>query len=271
MKRKLYTLLIVNITFLFAFLAQPISASFSNEPIHWGFKKSQNHEPPYPGKKLDQLLKKYDGFYLGNTDEKKKHIYLTFDNGYEHGHTADILNVLKEKEVPATFFVTGHYLEKNEALIKRMVNEGHIVGNHSWHHPDFTKVSDTRLKKELKLVKDKFEEITGVNGMSYLRPPRGIFSERTLALSKEEGYINVMWSLAFVDWKTDDQKGWKYAYDNIMKQIHPGAVILLHAVSKDNAEALGKAIDDLRKKGYTFKSLDDLMAEKVVPNPIIFP
>jgi peptidoglycan-N-acetylmuramic acid deacetylase len=247
----------------------PVSVeATSNKAIHWGFKRSENHKPPSAGKELDQLLAKYDAFYLGNPN--KKEIYLTFDNGYENGYTAKILDVLKEKRVPATFFVTGHYLNTAPDLVQRMAKEGHIVGNHSWHHPDLTQVSDERLREELESVRKKTEELTGQTGMMYLRPPRGIFSERTMAIARELGYYHVFWSLAFVDWQTDKQKGWEYAYDNIMKQIHPGAILLLHTVSKDNAEALAKVIDDLRKQGYTFKSLDDLMTEKMNLPPLLF-
>ena len=143
-----------------------------------------------------------------------------------------------------------------------MVKEGHIVGNHSWHHPDLTQVDDARFKEELQKVKDEYKNITGRDEMKYLRSPRGVFSERTLALSKQEGYTNVFWSLAFVDWKVNEQKGWRYSYDNMMAQIHPGAIMLLHTVSKDNADALDQAIVDLKKQGYTFKSIDDLMNER---------
>ncbi|WP_370875867.1 delta-lactam-biosynthetic de-N-acetylase [Caldalkalibacillus uzonensis] len=235
--------------------------SWSNKAIHWGFKKSTDHQPPSAEKEWDQLLEQYGGFYLGDTS--KREVYLTFDNGYENGYTARILDVLKEKQVPAAFFVTGHYLKDQPDLVKRMVKEGHIVGNHSWSHPDMTQVSDDRLIKELVRVEQEFERITGVKGMNYLRPPRGIFSERTLALSQKLGYRNVFWSLAFVDWQIDRQRGWRYAYDNIMQQIHPGAVVLLHTVSRDNAEALPRVIDDLRAQGYEFKSLDDLVMDSL--------
>jgi peptidoglycan-N-acetylmuramic acid deacetylase len=245
-----------------------LAGMYSNKPIHWGFAKSKNHEPASAGKELDELLAKYDSFYIGHT--KEKHIYLTFDNGYENGYTEKVLDVLKEKKVPAAFFVTGHYLKDQPDLVKRMVKEGHIVGNHSWHHPDLTQVSDKRLKEELQKVKDEYKEITGRDDMKYLRPPRGIFSERTLALSKQEGYTTAFWSLAFVDWITDQQKGWKYSYDNIMRQIHPGCILLLHTVSKDNAEALSRAIDDLRKQGYEFHSLDEYILNEAKVNPILF-
>lgn len=263
---KLLKLLIIAL--LLGAHAAPVSAIVSNKPIHWGFKKSKNEEPAEAGKELDELLEKYDAFYKG--DPNKKHIYLTFDNGYENGYTEHFLDVLKKEKVPATFFVTGHYLESAPDLVRRMILEGHTIGNHSYNHPDLTKVSDERLVRELERVRERTEELTGVSHMTYLRPPRGILSERTLKLAKEAGYTHVLWSLAFVDWEVNNQKGWKYAYDNIMKQIHPGAVILLHSVSKDNAEALEKAIQDLKKRGYTFKTLDDLMMEREVKNPIIF-
>lgn len=259
-KGKLPLLLCCLVTLIL--VGQPVLAAkvYSNKAIHWGFKRNTDHQPPSAGKELDELLAKYGSFYLGDTS--KKMIYLTFDNGYENGYTERILDTLKEKNVPAAFFVTGHYLKDQPELVKRMISDGHIVGNHSWSHPDLTTVSDHELKQELNLVNAAYKEITGQReGLRYLRAPRGIFSERTLALSFEQGYHNVFWSLAFVDWKIDQQKGWQYAYDNIMNQIHPGAIILLHTVSKDNAEALGKAIDDLHQQGYQFKSLDDLILE----------
>jgi peptidoglycan-N-acetylmuramic acid deacetylase len=267
MKWKIGFLLFLT-SLLFFPLIQTDATNYSNAKTHWGFKKSVNHEPPSAGKQLDELLAQYNGFYLGDTT--KKEIYLTFDNGYENGYTAKVLDVLKKKKVPATFFVTGHYLKKESKLVKRMAKEGHIVGNHSWHHPDLTEVSDVRLKKELELVREEYEKLTGKKGMNYLRPPRGVFSERTLAMSEKLGYTNVFWSLAFVDWQTDKQKGWQYSYDQVMKQIHPGSILLLHTVSKDNAEALEKIITDLQADGYTFKSLDDLMMDKTLPHPWLF-
>lgn len=263
---KTYLKYQVYLIFMLLVFAAPVSA-IGNSPIHWGIKKATNEQPAEAGKPLDELLERYGAFYKG--DPNKKDIYLTFDNGYENGYTAQILDVLKKEKVPATFFVTGHYLESASDLVKRMAEEGHIIGNHSYTHPDLTTVNDEKLKSELEKVKAKTEELTGIKKMSYLRPPRGILSERTLALAKEEGYTHVMWSLAFVDWNVNQQKGWQYSYDNIMKQIHPGAVLLLHTVSKDNADALEKAIQDLKKRGYTFKSLDELTMGKEVKDPIM--
>lgn len=232
--------------------------AYSNTPYHFGFKKSKNGSLPSIAQEgFQSIVDKHGAIFVGDTT--KKELFLTFDNGYENGYTAQVLDTLKEKKVPAIFFVTGHYTKDQPDLMKRMTEEGHLIGNHSWSHPDMTQVSDDKMKEELGRVKTAVAEITGQKEMSYLRPPRGIFSDRVLALSKEIGYTNVFWSIAYKDWDTNAQKGWKYAYDNVMAQLHSGAVILLHTVSKDNAEALGKIIDDARKAGYEFKSLDQLV------------
>lgn len=230
----------------------------ADKAFHFGFKKSRNGALPSIAEEgFEPLLNKYDAIFTG--DPARKSLYLTFDNGYENGFTERILDVLKEKNVPATFFVTGHYANDQPELIRRMVNEGHIVGNHSWSHPDLTRVSDADIREELNKVSELVAELSGQKRTVYLRPPRGIFSERTLAVSKELGYTNVFWSIAYKDWDTKQQKGGQYAYDNVMSQLHPGAVILLHSVSHDNAEALPRIIDDARKQGFEFHSLDELV------------
>lgn len=240
---------------LFLLIPHITYGAVSNQPIHWGLKRASHEQQAEAGPQLDHLLQKYGGFYKG--DPKSKMLYLTFDNGYENGYTAKVLDVLKKEKVPATFFVTGHYLQSAPDLVKRMVKEGHIVGNHSWYHPDLTTNSDADIRQELDTVRDRTKELTGQKEMKYVRPPRGVLSERTVKVAKDLGYTHVMWSLAFVDWNVNQQKGWQYSYNNIMKQVHPGAVILLHTVSKDNADALEKVIKDLKKKGYRFQSLDD--------------
>jgi peptidoglycan-N-acetylmuramic acid deacetylase len=243
------------IFFLIFMFMLPIIA-VSSEAIHWGFQKGSDEKQAEAGKNLDDMLVKYDSFYKGSPD--KKVVYLTFDNGYENGHTKTILDTLKKEKVPAAFFVTGHYVESASDLIKRMVKEGHIVGNHSWHHYDLTSVSSSTLIEEIKLVEKEVARMTTQKKTKYVRPPRGIFSENVLKTAQKEGYTHVMWSLAYVDWYADQPKGKQYAYDEIMKQIHPGAVIMLHSVSKDNAEALPDVIRDLKKQGYTFQSLSKL-------------
>ena len=263
--RRLTTVLLI---FLLTFVTSTALAA-SNNPIHWGFKKGSNGQQADAGKAYEALLEKYDAFYKGSPDEKV--LYLTFDNGYENGYTGQILDVLKKEKVPAAFFVTGHYLKSASDLTKRMAKEGHIIGNHSWSHPDMTQISDEQIRTELSKVKEETTRLTGQKDMQYLRPPRGILSERTLKTAREAGYHHVLWSLAFKDWQTNQQKGWKYAYDNIMAQVHPGAIMLLHTVSKDNADALEKVLQDLKKEGYMFKSLDDYMMKEQIKNPVIHP
>ncbi|MCL7749343.1 delta-lactam-biosynthetic de-N-acetylase [Halalkalibacter alkaliphilus] len=236
------------------------AAAYSNTVHNWNYKPQKDNKPVTTEPLYLELLEKTNGFFIGDTS--KKELYLTFDNGYENGYTEKVLDVLKEKEVPAAFFVTGHYLNDAPDLIKRMVDEGHIVGNHSWHHPSLPEVGDGRLMNELNKVKERFTELTGEKEMHFLRPPRGQFSERSLVLSEKLGYTNVFWSMAYKDWEVDKQKGGDYAYNQIMKRIHPGAIMLIHSVSSDNAEALPRVIDDAKKQGYEFKSLDDLMFQK---------
>lgn len=229
-------------------------AGSDGAPYHFGFKKSKNGLPASIDEEgFKPMLTKHGAIF--RVDGPGKALYLTFDNGYENGYTAAILDVLQEKGVPAVFFVTGHYIETEPELLRRMVREGHLIGNHSWSHPDMTQISDERITEELNRVKGKVAELTDQKEMALLRPPRGIFSDRTLAVSRRLGYANVFWSIAYVDWDTKQQRGWKYAYDKVVGQLHPGAVILLHSVSKDNAEAMGSIIDEARRQGYEFKLL----------------
>lgn len=251
---------LVLIIFLMLGMASTAHGQYSNAPIHWGFKKGVNGKTADAGKMLEDIIERHGAYYKGEPNSKV--LYLTFDAGYENGYTPHILDVLKQEKVPATFFVTGQYLRTSADLIKRMVKEGHIIGNHSWHHPDFSQISDERMAEELEKVKAETARISGQKNMMYLRPPRGVFTERTLAKARELGYIHVFWSLAFIDWNPTQQKGWKYSYDNIMRQVHPGSIILLHSVSKDNSDALEKVIQDLKSDGYKFKSLDDLILNK---------
>ncbi|MFB4259811.1 delta-lactam-biosynthetic de-N-acetylase [Shouchella clausii] len=240
-----------------------LALGYENKTYNWSYKPAPAHTPADTEPLYKELLEKADGYFIGDRDSKS--LYLTFDNGYENGYTEKVLDVLKEKQVTGAFFVTGHYLKTAPELVKRMVAEGHIVGNHSYHHPSLPQTSDAKLAAELDDVKTLFTEITGETEMRYLRPPRGEFSERTLMKSKELGYTNVFWSLAYKDWEVDKQKGGKYAYDQVMKRIHPGAIMLIHAVSPDNAEALPDIIDECRRQGYTFRSLDELSLHSPMP------
>jgi len=233
----------------------------------WGYKKNDEHRLPDIGS-YRQLLQDHWAFYADEDTEKD--IYVTFDNGYEEGYTEKVLNVLKKHEVPATFFVTGHYVESAPELIQRMVEDGHIIGNHSDTHPDFTTLTKDEMEKELQALEEKVANVSSQKKTIYFRPPRGTFNEQTLKSVEELGYVHVFWSLAFKDWETKKQRGWQYAYDNVMKQIHPGAIILLHTVSADNAAALERIIVDLKKDGYTFRSLDYLFMKRIFSNDVLF-
>nr|WP_307210591.1 delta-lactam-biosynthetic de-N-acetylase [Paenibacillus harenae] len=240
-------------------VASSVYAEGSPGVYHFGFRKSvEGRLPSIDDEGFKPIVMKHGALFLGDTT--KKELYLTFDNGYENGFTPKILDVLRDKKTPAAFFVTGHYIKDQPELLKRMVTEGHIIGNHSWSHPDMTTLSDEQIKTELNKVSGQVREVTGQKEMIYLRPPRGIFSERVLAVSKQVGYTNVFWSVAYKDWDVNAQRGRDYAYSSVIKQLHPGAIILLHSVSKDNTEALGSIIDEARRQGYEFKSLDELMA-----------
>lgn len=237
------------------------------EAYGWGYKKNNNHQRPDVGK-YEQILENHQAFYVDETTDKV--LYVTFDNGYEQGYTKQVLDVLQKQNVPATFFVTGHYVKSEPALVKRMNDDGHIIGNHSNTHPDFTNMSKENMKRELATLEEYVGELTDQKELTYLRPPRGTFNEDTLKWADELGYVHVFWSLAFKDWEVDKQKGWKYAYDQILSQVHPGAILLLHTVSEDNAEALDKVITQLKEQGYQFKSLDDLMIKQLIPEEILF-
>lgn len=233
----------------------------ADTPFHFGFKKSVNGQMPSINEEgFKDIVDRYGAVFLGDTSNKV--MYLTFDNGYENGFTAGILDTLRAQKVPATFFVTGHYVKSQPELIKRMIAEGHLVGNHSWSHPDMTSISDERIQEELAKVKQEFTTLTGVQEMNYLRAPRGIFNERVLRVTKELGYRNIFWSLAYKDWDVRDQHGSQYAYQKVTAQFHSGAVLLLHSISKDNALALSSIIDEAKKQGYVFKSLNDLPVAK---------
>ncbi|MGG4447953.1 delta-lactam-biosynthetic de-N-acetylase [Brevibacillus sp. HB1.2] len=258
MKRRWIKSLLIGISLLLT-SALPVDSIMASpdHPYHFGFKKSKNGQLPSINEEgFKGIVDRHGAVFLGDTT--KKELYLTFDNGYENGFTPKILDTLVAKKVPAIFFVTGHFVKEQPELLKRMAQEGHLIGNHSWSHPDMTTVSNQKIKDELTKVRDAVQQVTGQANMRYLRPPRGIFSDRTLAVTKDMGYTNVFWSVAYKDWDTKVQRGAKYAYDSVMAQLHPGAVILLHSVSKDNAEALGMMIDEARKQGYEFKSLEQL-------------
>ncbi len=226
--------------------------ALDNTTKGWGFRKMQPR-PEFTAEQTGEM-ETYGCYYMG--DENEKTLYLTFDEGYENGYTGHILDVLKEKQVPAAFFVTGPYLRTEGELIARMLDEGHIVGNHSINHPSLPDLSPQEIEEELYGLDLLLYEGYGRH-MKYLRPPRGEYSTATLDITTRMGYTNVFWSVAYVDWQTDSQQGAQHALDSVLPQLHSGAVILLHAVSADNAAAMAGLIDAARAQGYVFKSLDE--------------
>ena len=211
------------------------------------------------GNASSQALAQYDAVFLGDTEQPV--IYLTFDAGYEGGQTAKILDVLQEHQVPAAFFVVGNYLETAPELVCRMVEEGHIVGNHTYHHYDMSRIANKEdFTKELQDVENLFAAITGQEMSKYYRPPQGIYSEENLKMAKELGYRTVFWSLAYVDWYADKQPTAEQAFAKLLPRIHNGAVVLLHSTSQTNADILDELLTRWEDMGYRFGSLDDLYA-----------
>ena len=222
----------------------------------WGLHFSVEGQAPQ-GPATSQVLSKYDAAYIGDTQQKV--LYLTFDAGYENGCTAQILDALKAQDVKAAFFLVGNYMEKNPDLVRRMVAEGHIVANHTMHHPDMSKMEDkAAFEKELTDLEDLFREITGKELPKYYRPPQGLYSQKNLELAKELGYKTVFWSLAYADWRNDAQPTDAQAFDKLLPRTHDGAVILLHSTSKTNAQILPELLGKWKAMGYRFDTIDKL-------------
>jgi peptidoglycan-N-acetylmuramic acid deacetylase len=261
-KRNLAIILscVLLVTIIFAYrtisnFSVSVSAGISN----WGLKFNESGTTPI-GNETRDYLKKYNAHYAGDNDEKV--IYLTFDAGYENGYTLDILDTLKKHDVKAAFFLVGHYIEKEPELVKRMIEEGHIVGNHTYSHPDMSKIADVdSFKKELTSLEELYKQTTGQDMPKYYRPPQGKFSEENLKMANEMGYKTIFWSLAYQDWSNDKQPSKEAAFEKLIPRIHPGAVVLLHSTSKTNSEILDELLTKWKEMGYTFKTIDELVKE----------
>lgn len=214
--------------------------------------------PPDSPKETKQFDSKYDTYYLG--DVSKKELYLTFDEGYEYNdNTNKILDILKINNVPAAFFVVKPYIEDNPQVVQRMVNEGHLVCNHSSHHPSMASIRDEeKFAKELKEVEESFKALTGKDMPKYFRPPMGKYSELSLSRTQALGYKTIFWSFAYKDWLVNDQPSPTFGKNKILSRCGNGTIILLHAVSNTNTEILDEVIKTLKAEGYEFKSLDQL-------------
>ena len=267
MKKKYHktiTIFLVIIAFLFLVLiiyfqgneetAMTGASTISNKKVGWGIKREDNHQQPDLGTYNKKIMDQYDGICMGNA--QSKYVYLTFDEGYEAGYTEKILAVLKENEVPAAFFITAHYLNTQPDLVKQMIDDGHIVGNHTVNHKSMPDLSDEEIKSEVMNLHTAVYEKFGYE-MKYIRPPKGEYSERTVSYTNTLGYKTVMWSFAYDDWDENKQGREEYGKQKILDNIHPGAVILLHATSKDNSNILDSCIKEIKNMGYEFKSLDE--------------
>lgn len=192
-----------------------------------------------------------------DTKTAEKVIYLTFDCGWENGYTDDVLDTLKEKKVPAAFFCTLEHIKKSPEIIARMIKEGHIVGNHSAKHPNFAEIDRQRMADEILECDNYLRENFGYTS-SFFRFPEGCYTENALELVHSMGFTSVFWSSAYADWDVSKTKGKDYAFETVTSRLHPGAILLLHSVSPDNAAALGDIIDWARQNGYEFKALTEL-------------
>lgn len=220
----------------------------------FGLKKNNTHTQPDIGI-YKNILDRNNGIYVGDKNEKV--IYLTFDCGYENGYTNTILDVLKEENVNATFFLTGHYIKSAPNIVLRMKNDGHVLANHSNKHKDITKIKDSEIKKEILDLETMYYNLTGSHLTKFYRPPAGNFDDKSLSVVNELGYKTMFWSLAYPDWNHNNSV--EYTVKEVMQNIHNGAIILMHAVSKSNAMALKTIINELKSEGYTISSTLNLL------------
>lgn len=248
----------------FAGLSLPVFSGNStarNSPLsfaegNWGLSFQEEGKPPVANASFEELAS-YNAWYVSDTDEKV--IFLTFDCGYENGNTPAILDALKKHHAPAAFFVVGTFLDSNPDLIKRMRQEGHTVGNHTWHHPDMSTISSAeKFSAELDPVAERYKEITGESMLPYYRPPQGKYSQSNLQMAKDLGYQTFFWSLAYVDWYENDQPTKEEAFEKLLGRIHPGAIVLLHNTSGTNAEILDELLTRWEEMGYRFAPLSEL-------------
>lgn len=225
---------------------------------NWGLSFQTEGQPPVANATSDEL-KTYNAYYTGSPEEKV--IYLTFDAGFENGNTPAILDALKKHNAPATFFLVGNYLSTSPELVNRMVDEGHTVGNHTYHHPDMSKISTKEaFTKELKDMETLYEQTTGKPLTKFYRPPQGKYSKANLQMAQELGYKTYFWSLAYVDWYEDKQPSKEEAFKKLLGRIHPGAVVLLHSTSSTNAGILDELLTKWEDMGYRFEPLSHLDA-----------
>ena len=250
----LVLILVLNLTSISAYSF----ANNENIELNWYYARAKEKgQIPGGPKESIAFLKDCGGYFLGDTSSKV--LYLTFDEGYEKGYTGDILDTLKELNVPAAFFVVKPYIDSQPDLVKRMVQEGHLVCNHSNHHPSMASITnEEKFNKEITDVEEAYKNLIGKDMPKFFRPPMGKYSKDCLKKIQGLGYKTIFWSFAYKDWLIDDQPSESYSIKKIEDGAHPGGILLIHAVSKTNSKVLKTVLSDLQAQGYEFKSLTDL-------------
>lgn len=228
-------------------------SSYSTADVAWGLGKDRDeNNQPVDAIKANEKYSSLNAVFVGRNENK---IYLTFDNGYENGNTPAILDILKQKNVHAVFFLTGQYIVENPELVKRMIAEGHIIGNHTSRHKSFIEATNDEISQEItdfdKQMMAQFNYLP-----TLVRPPKGEFHEQALAITKSLGHQTVLWSFAYYDYNVNDQMSPEGALSKCLEGAHPGAIYLLHSVSTTNVKILADLIDQLRAKGYTISDYD---------------
>ncbi len=258
MKKIIFFLLIFSI--VTSIIAPTIA--YAENCFNWYCVRNKDHKQPKADANM-QFVENYGGYYIDhvhNDENPEKVIYLTFDAGYENGNIARILDTLKEEKVKGCFFVLENLISKNPELIKRMVNEGHIVANHTSTHIDITKNTE-KLKAELEGLEKSFYEVTGMEMPKFFRCPEGRFDERSMKLLNELGYKTIFWSFAYADWDNANQMSSEKAKEKILSNIHNGAILLLHPTSSTNANILKDIITELKSQGYSFGDIYELVVK----------
>ena len=259
-KKQTLTVLAAALVLCFGLLLFREPADAALPAASWGLSFQTEGETPV-GNAEESYLRQYNAFFTGQKENAagQKLLYLTFDAGYENGNTAAILDALKKHNAPATFFVVGNFAESEPELIRRMAEEGHVIGNHTDTHPDMAQIADEAgFAAELTRLEEKVQAVTGQPMEKYYRPPRGVYSEENLRMAQKLGYTTLFWSLAYVDWYVDDQPTAEEAFAKLLPRVHPGAVVLLHTTSATNAAILDELLTRWEEMGYTFASVREI-------------
>ena len=267
-QRRILSCIIAILIILNALYSLPCMAAEKNVGYSWYCKREANHFRPKLDANLswvtDPHLRSYylDPNCTDDAEDQNKVLYLTFDVGYENGNVSKILDTLAKKNVKGTFFILSHVIEAESALVNRMFEEGHLVGNHTANHKDMSRLDHDAFVKELTALEELCLAKTGHPLAKLYRPPEGRFKREDLLWAGELGYQTLFWSFAYADWDNNKQPHPAAAIDKIMSNIHNGAVLLLHPTSATNATILGEVIDRCQALGYRFETPDAFLPDR---------